>query len=143
MKKRSSHKGFTLIELMICVAIIAVITAIAYPSYMSSVRKVNRAEAKAALMDAAQRLQRCYTIYGTYNNAGCAVLTDLAGNGGLGIPSRDKGYYNVSLAQGITTTTYQLIATAAKSPQTADTACLTMKLDQLGVRLPAAPAPCW
>jgi prepilin-type N-terminal cleavage/methylation domain-containing protein len=54
------QKGFTLIELMIAVVVIAILAAIAYPSYQDSVRKSRRADAKSALMEHAQFMERTY-----------------------------------------------------------------------------------
>jgi type IV pilus assembly protein PilE len=51
-------RGFTLIEIMIVVAILAILTAIAYPTYIDYVRKTKRAEVKAELLDLASKLQR-------------------------------------------------------------------------------------
>lgn len=51
-------RGFTLIELMIVVAIVAILAAVAYPSYRDSISKSRRAEARAQLMDAVQYMQR-------------------------------------------------------------------------------------
>lgn len=73
MKKAA---GFTLMELMIVVAIVGILAAIAYPSYMDSVRKSRRADAKAALSNAVQALERYYTEKNTYLNA---TLGDGAG----------------------------------------------------------------
>lgn len=58
--------GFTLIELMIVVAIIAILAGIAYPSYMDQVRKGNRAKAQAFLMDVAQRQQSYLLVHRQY-----------------------------------------------------------------------------
>lgn len=63
---RVSTRGFTLIELMIVVAVIAILAAIAYPSYMDSVRKGWRAEARAALMQEMQQQERFYTQVSSY-----------------------------------------------------------------------------
>ena len=59
-------KGFTLIELMIVVAIVGILAGIAYPSYMDHVRKGNRAKAQAFLMDVAQRQQAYLLIHREY-----------------------------------------------------------------------------
>lgn len=58
--------GFTLIELMITVAIVAILAAIAYPSYQEQVRKGRRADAMAQLVTFAQAYERYYTSNNTY-----------------------------------------------------------------------------
>lgn len=138
--KRS--RGFTLIEMMIAVAIVGIIAAIAYPSYMESVRKSNRAEAKVELMDVVARLQRCYTSYARFDdNVNCAVYTDLTD--GNGINSRGNGFYNITitaLGSGSPQSTYQLTAKAVKTPQTADTGCNELTITHTGIQ---APDVCW
>ena len=58
--------GFTLIELMIVVAIVAILTSVAYPSYLDHVKKGNRAQAQALLLDIAQRQQNYLMINREY-----------------------------------------------------------------------------
>lgn len=66
---RRRNQGFTLIELMIVVAIVAILAAVAYPAYGRYVEQARRADGKSALLDAAQRLERCHTQTNTY--VGC------------------------------------------------------------------------
>lgn len=128
--RRKSEAGFTLIELMIVVAIVAIIAGIAYPSYMESVRKSNRSDAKATLNDVAQRLQRCFTTYSAYNHASCTVAGQVTG--GSTITSPERMY---TVAGVLAATTYDLTATpAAGSTQAKDTKCTTLTLDEAGVR---------
>ncbi|TVR66963.1 MAG: prepilin-type N-terminal cleavage/methylation domain-containing protein [Candidatus Competibacteraceae bacterium] len=61
MRSRFKSRGFTLIELMIVVAIVAILAAIAYPSYQEQVRKSRRADAQAVLLEAAQWMERRFT----------------------------------------------------------------------------------
>ncbi len=60
------HHGFTLIELMIVVAIVAILGAVAYPAYTESVRKGKRAEGRTAIMETLQQQERYMTQYNTY-----------------------------------------------------------------------------
>lgn len=77
---RTRKKGFTLIELMVTVAIVSILASIAYPSYMSSVLKGKRAQAKVALAELLQQQERfmtqknCYMAF-TTDTTGTAVAT--------------------------------------------------------------------
>lgn len=137
--------GFTLIELIIAVAIIGIIAAIALPSYQSTVRKSNRAEAKTELTDVAQRLQRCYTLYAKFNDGvNCGVYKDLTDADNY--ITRGGQYYKITIgipaAGNPPETTYRLTATAVKAPQTQDTVgdCNVLTLDYTGLK---RPADCW
>ncbi|MCD5972299.1 MULTISPECIES: type IV pilin protein [Pseudomonas] len=79
---RSRSTGFTLIELMIVVAIVGILAAIAYPSYTEYVRRTHRAEIASLLNEQAQALERYYSRYGgVYSDApNSPALTLSAGN---------------------------------------------------------------
>jgi type IV pilus assembly protein PilE len=70
-KNKKHSKGFTLIELMIVVAIVGILAAIAYPSYQEYVRKTRRAEGRTALIELLQQQER----YMTQNNTYLAIAT--------------------------------------------------------------------
>ncbi|HEY4541470.1 MAG TPA: type IV pilin protein [Noviherbaspirillum sp.] len=65
-KNELRQRGFTLIELMVALAIVAILAAIAYPSYQESVRRAKRAEARAALLQVMQQQERYYSQRNTY-----------------------------------------------------------------------------
>jgi len=74
-------RGFTLIELMIVIAIVGILAGIAYPSYMDHVRKGNRAKAQTFLMDVAQRQQSYLIVHRQYATS----LTQLGFGDGNGV----------------------------------------------------------
>ncbi len=66
MQSPSGQTGFTLIELMIVVALVGVLASVAYPSYSEYVRKSRRAEARVALMETLQQQERYMSQNNTY-----------------------------------------------------------------------------
>lgn len=141
MTDLKKQKGFTLIEVMIVVAIIGIISAIAYPSYMESVRKSNRADGMAVLNDVSQRLQRCFTAYSDYTHASCALGQTLDGGGSI---NSGEGMYSVT--GNLTATTFDLTAApVAGTTQASDTNCGSLTLDQAGVEGASGSlgADCW
>lgn len=123
--------GFTLIEMLIVVAILGILVAIAYPAYLDSVRSSRRADAMVELNDIAVRLQRCYTTNSKYNSAAgvCLVKDDVTSSSGL---KSSEGYYLVK-ATSVAATTFVLTATPiAGKTQESDKKCKKFKLDQSG-----------
>ncbi|WP_261843469.1 type IV pilin protein [Aliamphritea ceti] len=68
------HKGFSLLELMIAVAIVGIISALAYPSYIEYVKDTRRANATLALMSLAGDMERYYTTESSYVGAASGAL---------------------------------------------------------------------
>lgn len=134
---RNRWHGFTLIELMITVAIIGILAAIAYPSYTQYVLRANRADAQAVLMETAQFMERYYTTNNTFVGATVASVSAVSPKGATGTNIK----YNITFSVAPTATVYTLSAAPANG-QTADTTCGTMTLSQTGAQT-AAAAGCW
>jgi len=139
MQRTTVHQGFTLIELMIVVAVVAILAAIALPSYQEHVRRSRRTEAQALLNDAAAHLERYRAQNGSY--------TEEVGK--LRLPHGDKsenGYYVLSIK--VSELSYQLVATPQKE-QVNDTLCGKFMLNSAGKKensaatTPAAVEVCW
>jgi type IV pilus assembly protein PilE len=127
---KMTHKtrGFTLIELMIVVAILAIVAAIGYPSYLEQVKKSRRAEGMGHLLELADRMERFYSDRGTYAGA---TLGTAAGNVFAG--TTDGGHYTLSIdAQDNVAFTISATPTS-KGKQNTDK-CHTFTLTSLGVK---------
>lgn len=128
------QRGFSLIELMVTVAIVALIAAIAIPSYTSYVRKSKRADAKVMLTSSAQQLERCYTRMNSYNDG----TNDVNGNCPLPLGANNANTYSLAIAFDTTAgapagQSYTLTATALGT-QLKDTGCGNFTLTQAGVK---------
>jgi type IV pilus assembly protein PilE len=115
--------GFTLIELMIAVAIIGILAAIAIPAYQGQIIKTRRSDGMSALTSVAQQLERCFSQNGKYT--GCP------GHGNGTSQASEEGWYSVGIVT--TASTYTLTATP-QNAQTSDTVCANLTLTQTGAK---------
>jgi type IV pilus assembly protein PilE len=115
------QRGFTLIELMIAVAVLAILAAIAVPGYTEYVRRARRAEARSGLLQAAQWMERAATANGLY---------PAAANFPPALQTVPSGAYSIALTVPAGQTTFSLKATRQNN-QTSDK-CGTFTLDNTG-----------
>ena len=121
--------GFTLIEVLIVVAIMGILAAIAYPQYGSYVSKARRSDGHLALLQEVQTMERCKST--RYSFANCSLANGVS----------PESYYALSLVSA--SSTYTITATG-QGKQAQDSECATMTINHLGVRTPDPDlSNCW
>lgn len=129
--------GVTLLELMIVMVVVGILAAVAYPSYQEQVRKTRRTDGKSVLMQTAQQLERCYTRFSAYNDAGCGV--------NFPVDSPEE-HYVVTAVGAIGASAFTLSA-APQGYQADDEKCGTLRLTSTGVQgsqgVDADDNDCW
>jgi prepilin-type N-terminal cleavage/methylation domain len=123
--KQSGSSGFTLVELMVTVAIVAILATIAYPSYQGHLVKTRRATAAACLTELSAFMERYYTTHMTYEDAD---LPDTQCQNDL------AGFYTFALDGDPTAGAYSLTATAEGVQASKDTKCGDLSVDQAGTK---------
>ncbi|MGD8560139.1 MAG: type IV pilin protein [Gammaproteobacteria bacterium] len=133
-----SASGFTLIEVLITIAILGILAAIVIPSYSAQTMKSRRTDAKIALAEAVKNLERCYITFNQYNHASC----DSYPANGANMVVSSEGHYKI-VATTLAQTNYVIEAQPlANSPQINDTHCDSFTLDSEGSKT-ATNADCW
>jgi type IV pilus assembly protein PilE len=133
------QRGFTLIEVMIVVVIVAILAGIAIPAYGEYMKRSRRADARIALMEAAQQMERFFTAGATY------VGATLGGTGGVYPATSPGGLYSLTFQADPTRNAYVLVAKpAAGSSQAGDTKCTQFTIDAKGNKAASQDtAECW
>ncbi|MHB9797791.1 type IV pilin protein [Pseudomonas sp. MT3] len=137
MTLQSNARGFTLMEMMIAVAIIAIIAAIAYPSYQEYIRRAHRAEGIALLNDASARQERFFVQNNAYvtqsANLGKLGMRNTSGEGNATAVTSDNGYYKLTVSAPNGSGGYLLTATP-QGAQASDSKCRNLTLNAAGTR---------
>jgi type IV pilus assembly protein PilE len=124
MKSGRSEGGFTLIELMIVVAVVAVLAAIVIPSYRQHTMKSNRAAAEAFMQQVANR-QEQYVLNARIYATNLASLN-------LVVPANVSANYNINLT--VPSTSYYAVTAVPVGGQVNDKICTNIALDQAGTK---------
>ena len=132
--------GFSLIELMVVVAIVGILAGIGMPAYQAHMLKAHRADAQGDLLDIAARQERFMAQNNTYTN-------DISGAGGLNLGSATsrEGYYDLTVGicgVGITLATCYLLNAKAIGGQANDTDCADITYRSTGVKS-GTTGECW
>lgn len=138
---RRPAAGFTLIELMITVAIVAILAAVALPAYNSYVRRSNRADAQSFLSEVSARQQQFLLDRRSY----AVSITGAATANGLGltVPANVASHYVLTVTTDNTAQPPIFTATAAPSgSQTADS-CGSLRINQSGTKTVSGSGSCW
>ena len=143
---RHKADGFTLIEVMIVVAVIAIVAAIGYPSYINSVVKTKRAAAEGCVSQYATYMERFYTQNLRYDKDTAGNDNPVVGNAptltlDCAGPQNSGADYDIRVAAP-TQGTYTITATPKGAQLSRDTTCGALGLEQAGAKTPSTSG-CW
>jgi type IV pilus assembly protein PilE len=139
--KAARQSGFTLIELMITVAVVAILASIAYPSYQNYVLSSRRAEAQADMLEMQLGMEKWRANRASYRSdatpsAKGVATTNTPANAGYG---GTNSYYTYTITD--TTESAYIITATPQGAQTADSNCTPLTLNQSGAQTPSSG--CW
>lgn len=127
MPSTQAQRGFTLIELMIVVAIIGILAAFAYPAYQNSMTTTKRADMMSEMHNIATQIQNRKLAQGTYSNA---TIAGLGGN----YPAQGTALYTISFTPNPLTSEWQIIATPNPDAQMASDGILSLSREGVKCR---------
>ena len=138
---KQPQTGFTLIELMITVAIVGILASIAIPSYQGSVMKSRRADVKGVLLGLANAMERHFTVTNSYLGAAgtTASPADTEVPHIYTIPTETANFYTVTIS--VATASSYTLSAAPIGVQASD-ACGTLTITQTGAKSPTTTG-CW
>jgi type IV pilus assembly protein PilE len=139
--KKLNEQGFTLIEILVAIAIVAIVAAVAIPSYSRYMNDTRRIDAISFLAEVAGEQTRFFTD----NNRYAETMSEL-GYGTADTHDSPEGHYNISIANAVATSFTLTAAPVAGSPQMDDTNCGSLSLDSTGLKAATGPggvANCW
>ena len=144
--RRSNQNGFTLIELMIAVAIIGVLLAVAYPNYMKHVARGNRSAAASFLVSVAGRQEQSMLNSRSYFAIPTGTAAEWSAKN-ITLPSDVSAHYTVTVAvnNAATPPTFTVTAVPTGKQATNDAGCGTLTYDNTGTKTASAGtvANCW
>jgi len=129
--KVGNKEGFTLIELMIVIAVVSIMAAIAIPAYTSNVEKTRRADAQGSFLQFANAMERHYTEQTPFTYVGATVGSATSNTFTNQSPKTGTAFYTLSIS-AVGTNSYTLQATPTGS-QSSDT-CGSLTLTNAGVK---------
>ena len=133
LDNRRNQNGFTLIEILIVVAILGVLASIALPAYQDSVLRSNRAEGKAELLIVAGDQERFFSSNNSYSTDATPLVTETPVN--LTTRTTENGHYAITVAAGGTgAIATSFVATATPQGNQTNDACTTLTISSTGVR---------
>lgn len=136
---KNKHLGFTLVELLVTVAIIGILISVVYPSYQDNIRKTRRAEAQGDLLELVSFMERYYTENNRYRTGGGGAPTLPFTQS----PRTGTAYYQITL-NNLTDTTFRIDATAQTTGGQNNDTCGTMTIADTGARTnTGSEAGCW
>lgn len=137
----ATQRGFTLIELMIVVAVIGILAAVGYPSYIGYTVKTHRSAAQSFMQALANRQEQVLLNARSYASSLAAL--------NMAVPEAVAARYSIEVSADMTATppSYRITATPVGAQLAYDTACATLTLDQTGARTQSgttgSTAVCW
>ena len=129
--KMNRNKGFTLIELMIVVAIIAILASIAYPSYQQYVIKTKRVDMMTEMQNIGSQIESRKLAQGRYSNA---LVTGLGGN----YPTQGTAIYTITFTPNPLTEKWEITATPETGTQVSNDGTLTLNYQGIKCRGPVS-----